>query len=311
MARSSKSFGNGIMKKYSAFTLIELLVVVAIIALLISILLPALNDAKKQARESVCMSNMRQLAIGWVAYSSDYNGLLPGSARDVTGNSGDAKERWEGSGRTFDWLGTRGDWAFQIGAIREYVPRKGTIFKYVGEQAAVYKCPEDLTTKADVPGKGFKDKPTYSYTAPMILTGAPTSLLIRSRWISEFDAWNNLTDWNKTNKTSSPWMIVEEDDSCFLADIYDSAWCNNDEPSTRHRGKSVINHIDGSASIHKFQKVAPRPANNPDPRAFNSWKLYYDLADGRIVTAGTWDLGGGRYPQFGFLRTKDARRLNP
>ena len=54
-----------------AFTLIELLVVVAIIALLISILLPSLKEAREQARAAVCQSNLHQLMIGFVTYSED------------------------------------------------------------------------------------------------------------------------------------------------------------------------------------------------------------------------------------------------
>lgn len=53
-----------------AFTLIELLIVIAIIALLIAILLPALAAARTTARATVCLSRMRQVAIGWELYAS-------------------------------------------------------------------------------------------------------------------------------------------------------------------------------------------------------------------------------------------------
>lgn len=64
--------------RFPAFTLIELLVVVAIIALLISILLPSLNAAREQARSVVCLSNLKQFGVGITMYSSDYRGTLPG-----------------------------------------------------------------------------------------------------------------------------------------------------------------------------------------------------------------------------------------
>ena len=60
-----------------AFTLIELLVVVAIIALLISILLPSLKEAREQARVAVCQSNLHQLSIGFYTYGEDARGYLP------------------------------------------------------------------------------------------------------------------------------------------------------------------------------------------------------------------------------------------
>ena len=61
--------------KRRAFTLIELLVVVAIIALLVAILLPSLNQARALAEQTVCLQNQKQWALGFTLYDEDYDGL--------------------------------------------------------------------------------------------------------------------------------------------------------------------------------------------------------------------------------------------
>lgn len=61
----------------SAFTLIELLVVISIIALLVGILLPALGAARRSAQDLKCLSNERQILIGFFGYTSSSDGVLP------------------------------------------------------------------------------------------------------------------------------------------------------------------------------------------------------------------------------------------
>src|SRR5262245_55836433 len=66
--------------RQSAFTLIELLVVIAIIALLAALLLPALKNARAQAKRVACLGNLHQVGVGMLMYASDFGGRLAANA---------------------------------------------------------------------------------------------------------------------------------------------------------------------------------------------------------------------------------------
>jgi prepilin-type processing-associated H-X9-DG protein/prepilin-type N-terminal cleavage/methylation domain-containing protein len=85
-------------KPVACFTLIELLVVVAIIAVLISILLPTVRNAREQAKKVVCSSNIRQLGMANVMYAQSYQDYFIPAAEDMmsTSSSNRNMRRWHG-----------------------------------------------------------------------------------------------------------------------------------------------------------------------------------------------------------------------
>ena len=80
-------------RRAGGFTLIELLVVVAVIAILISILVPSMKKAKEQARAVICRSNLHQWGMIWLLYTTNNNGSFPS-----------AEERGYKRGRWIDFL---------------------------------------------------------------------------------------------------------------------------------------------------------------------------------------------------------------
>src|SRR5438132_5056276 len=95
-------------RRHAGFTLIELLVVIAIIAILAAILFPVFAQARDKARQASCLSNMKQINLGWQMYMQDYdetwlfrcggNCVGPGNAcswRYVCGNDHPDLDWWD------------------------------------------------------------------------------------------------------------------------------------------------------------------------------------------------------------------------
>ena len=91
-------------KKFqSGFTLIELLVVIAIIAILAAILFPVFAQAREKARQTVCLSNMKQIGTGLIMYTSDYDGYWPrdNGCSTTPLTRGDAPKPWGCNGPNY------------------------------------------------------------------------------------------------------------------------------------------------------------------------------------------------------------------
>ena len=135
-------------KRPSAFTLVELLVVIGIIALLISILLPALSKARKQANTVKCLANMKQFGNAILFYTNDWKGAMPYSgwgdfpgSGNLAGEPNPAPAGWKGWP---DWLydASSNVTPPHVTVFDSKDMKNGALYTYLGVDP-LYRCPQD------------------------------------------------------------------------------------------------------------------------------------------------------------------------
>ncbi len=271
-----------------AFTLVELLVVIAIIAILASLLLPALKEAKAKAVATQCLNNLRQLTLGCLVYASDAEDALPYNMGEPEIKRAVARQEY------INWTSSIMSWELDPDNTNTVLLTRGGIGPDVSSEAQVYRCPSDTAVSDLQAGAGWTQRVrSYSMNAMVGDAGEIT----RSGTNVNNPTYKQFFRLSQIPNPSRIFLLVEEHpdsirDGYFLNVLGSSEPEWNDLPASYHNGAANFSYADGHVAPFRWRyaltKPAPRPyvTNLPIPVPSNEeadfrWLMYVTTVSGR------------------------------
>jgi prepilin-type N-terminal cleavage/methylation domain-containing protein/prepilin-type processing-associated H-X9-DG protein len=264
-----------------AFTLTELLVVIAIIAIIASLLLPALARAKARAQGSFCLNNTRQLTVAWMIYADDHNGLLAynmgRSARIPV-----AVPAFTGAPMADNWVDNVLNWELSSDNTNAAAVVETGLGPYTSKSAALYRCPSDNVLSEIQRNAGWQARVrSYSMNAMVGDAGSISATgvnAINPNYVQFFKVFS-------VPRPSDIFVFLDEhpdsiDDGYFLTRDVDSAPQWTDLPASYHDGGASFSFADGHAEHHRWHNASTKPPA----------QAYSIQVRPMLVTDGTQDL---------------------